>query len=152
TIADRVGAVRRVPVKPDGTIDALWASAVPAAGRTIEEVHAELLRRYAAAGFPEVEVSVLAIEIAPRRVYVLGEVGVPQGLVVSAPVSTVQAIAAAGGLKERADAGNVVLIRRRATTPRMPDAIVVDVRHILETAGNLTGRTEARATALRQDT
>lgn len=104
-----------VLVRPDGRITTELASAVPAAGRTPEEVQAALLPAYQA----ELKAPRLSVEVktyAPIRVYVTGEVPAPGEIdtQTGAPPTLLQAIARAGGLRVTGDARAVLVVRRGA--------------------------------------
>jgi len=103
-----------VTVRPDGRISTQIAEAVPAAGRTPEEIGAALRQAYAGElKDPRIIVEVKAY--APARVYVAGEVYAPGELTSAGPPpSLLAAVARAGGLKLSGDAGRVLIVRRGA--------------------------------------
>jgi len=71
------GQSRLVPVTPDGTISLPFVVDVRAAGRTIGELHKALNDAYKEIDLPQLEVTVNLQQVAPMRVYVLGEVRNP---------------------------------------------------------------------------
>jgi protein involved in polysaccharide export with SLBB domain len=103
-----------VMVRPDGRITTQLAEAVPAAGRTPEDIAAALREAYnAELKDPRLTV---AVKIAvPVRVYVAGEV-VAAGEIATAgpPPSLLAAVARAGGLRVTGDAARVMIVRRGA--------------------------------------
>jgi polysaccharide biosynthesis/export protein len=121
----------KVPVRPDGKITLPMIGAIDAAGRTTEDLKAEIAEKLK----PFVErpiVSVMVSEIHAARFYVLGEVAHPGAFPVRGPITVVQALALAGGPTEFANARKVVVIRsgKDGTQTRYK----VDARDVL--AGN----------------
>ncbi len=99
------GLNREVLVAPDGRITLPLAGSVQAAGRTVEQVRADLAARLAP-NFPEapsvfVGVGELAerVPVEPRTIdiYVLGEVAAPGRIEVEPGTTLLQAIAEMGG-------------------------------------------------------
>ncbi len=100
-----------VTVRPDGLLTTTLAQAVPAAGRTPEEIAADLRAIYAR----ELKDPSLTVQVrtpSPTRIFVAGEVVSPGELDVQGPPLTlVQALARAGGLRTTGDPGHVVILR-----------------------------------------
>ncbi len=100
-----------VTVRPDGRITTQLAEAIPAAGRTPEQLGARLRVIYAR----ELKDPRLTVEVkqpSPTRLYVAGEVPSPGELLTAGPPLTlVQAIARAGGLRPTGDPDAVLVIR-----------------------------------------
>jgi polysaccharide export outer membrane protein len=104
-----------VTVRPDGRITTTLAEAVPAAGRTPEEVAAALRTLYNVE-LIEPRITVGIKSYAPIRVYVGGEVPSPGELTTSGPPPTVlQAVARAGGVRLTGDVDHVLIVRRGET-------------------------------------
>lgn len=103
-----------VLVRPDGMISTAAAQDVPAYGKTPAQLAAVLRDRYKGllhAPNPVVEVK----SIAPTRLYVAGEVNAPgEFLTAGPPLSLVQAVARAGGVKLGSARDYVFIIRREA--------------------------------------
>ena len=101
-----------VTVRPDGRITTTLAQSVPAAGRTPDQIAADLKRGYAA----ELKNPQLALEVksaAPARIYVTGEVVAPGEFTSAAPnLTLLQAVARAGGLRTAGDENHVFILRR----------------------------------------
>lgn len=106
---------RIVTVGPDGTISLPLAGTVMAAGLTVEQLTAALVQRFAAyIRRPQVTVSVK--EYRKMRVSVLGQVTRP-GIQELRPGATVlDALAAAGGLTEKASITQARLVRASGET------------------------------------
>lgn len=101
-----------VTVGPDGRISTTLATNIPAFGRSVDEVSADLSRAYAKE-LHNVKLALVLQSPAPSRVYVAGEVASPGELITSGPdLTLLQAIARAGGIKEDGKTGKVVIIRR----------------------------------------
>jgi polysaccharide export outer membrane protein len=101
-----------VTVRPDGRLTTTLAEAVPALGRTPEQVAAALRPIYAR----ELKDPRLTVEVksfAPCRVFVAGEVASPGEFVSAEPdLTLVQAVARAGGLRPSGDSDRVMILRR----------------------------------------
>jgi protein involved in polysaccharide export with SLBB domain len=113
-----------VTVRPDGKITTSLAQAIPAAGRTPEEVAASLRAAYdSELKDPSITVGVKAY--APVRVYVAGEVPEPGELTTPGPApSLLQAVSRAGGVRVTGDRSGVLIVRR-GEDGRDPGADVV---------------------------
>jgi polysaccharide export outer membrane protein len=100
-----------VTVRPDGRLTTTLARAVPAAGRLPEEVEADLRAAYAT----ELKDPRLSLEVksaSPARVYVAGEVVAPGEFTAAGPPLTLlQAVARAGGLRTAGDESHVFILR-----------------------------------------
>jgi protein involved in polysaccharide export with SLBB domain len=117
-----------VPVRPDGRISLELIDEVRAAGRTVSEFKTELANLYSAT-LKQPVVAVIVKDIAPRRVYVGGEVGTPGLMEVTGRLTLVQALFQAGGLRRSAQTGNVVILRYQGT--EQPKFMKVDINKAL---------------------
>jgi polysaccharide export outer membrane protein len=100
-----------VTVRPDGRITTTIAEAVPAAGRTPEDVAGTLRTAYAAE-LRDPRITVEVKSAAPLRIYVAGEVTTPGEITSAGPAPTLlQVIAKAGGLKISGDPTRILIIR-----------------------------------------
>ena len=101
-----------VVVRPDGKISTTIAEEVPAAGRTIPQITADLRRRYKSELMTP-RLNVIVKSFAPMRIYVSGEVPIPGEYTTVGPGLTLsQAIARAGGTRVSASTSRVFIIRR----------------------------------------
>jgi len=101
-----------VTVRPDGRITTQLATAIPAAGRTPEQVAASLRTAYSSE-LTDPQIAVEVKSFAPLRVYLAGEVPAPGEITsTGAPPTLLQAIAKAGGIRVTGDAAHIVIIRR----------------------------------------
>lgn len=105
------GLTRQVRVRPDGRISFPLVGEIQAAGRTAPELQAELTKRLQAF-VTAPAVSVIIEDINSYKVYVLGEVERPGLLPVKGPVTVLQALALAGGLKPFAKGDRMILVRQ----------------------------------------
>jgi polysaccharide export outer membrane protein len=100
-----------VQVRPDGKITLPLIGDVEAVGRTPIE-----LRDKIAASFKEYitnpTVTVIVVEATTATAYVMGEVNHPGAVNLQAPLTVIQALALAGGLKDFADAKNIRILRK----------------------------------------
>lgn len=102
---------REVLVRPDGGISFPLVGDLQAAGKTPEQVQAEItarLRKY----IPEPVVNVSLAKVAGYRIYVLGQVKNPGQFVVGRYVDVLQALTLAGGLTPYASENNIKILRR----------------------------------------
>lgn len=102
---------REVLVRPDGGISFPLAGDLQAAGKTVQQLEAEItqrLRKY----IPEPTVTVSVAKVAGYRIYVLGQVKDPGQYVVGRYVDVLQALTLAGGLTPYASEGNIKILRR----------------------------------------
>jgi polysaccharide export outer membrane protein len=101
---------RDVVVRLDGRITVPLLGDVDAAGRTPEELGADIgakLVRYVAT--PQVTVGVLRAN--STHFYVIGQVGKPGEFPLTGPITLLQALALAGGFKDFAKTESIVIIR-----------------------------------------
>jgi protein involved in polysaccharide export with SLBB domain len=119
-----------IPVRPDGRVSLQLIDDVQAAGLTPVEL-ASVLKTAYAKYLRKPEITVQVMRIAPRRVYVGGEVKKP-GLIETADVITaVKAIMQAGGVKETGNLESVVVLRYRVG--REPEFLRVNLKDDLKT-------------------
>lgn len=114
-VLDQADLSVTVPVSPDGLIHAPGAGPVPAAGRTTEEIAADLrdkLRRILR--YPEV--SVILSAYADQVVYVFGEVHSPGAGTYVPQMTALHALGNAGGVNNRANLHSVLVLRRGGPT------------------------------------
>lgn len=97
-------------VRPDGKITLLLLNDVQAAGLTPDQLRARITQ---AAGkfLAEPNATVIVKQINSRKVFITGQVEKPGSYPLTAPITVVQLIAMAGGLKEFAEGGKIVVMR-----------------------------------------
>jgi polysaccharide export outer membrane protein len=99
-----------VTVRPDGKITIPVIGEIKAAGRTPEELQADIAA--AASKFiTDVNVVVVVRTINSRRVFVMGRVTSPGAFPLMGPLTVMQAIALAGGLTDFADPKGITILR-----------------------------------------
>jgi polysaccharide biosynthesis/export protein len=101
---------RNVPVRPDGKISLPLVGDVAAAGLTPVQLQNELEARFAKY-LTNPDVSVIVAEIRSQRINVLGQVLRPGTYPLIPPMTAIDAIAAAGGLREFAKANKAYVLR-----------------------------------------
>jgi len=98
-------------VRPDGRITLQLVNDIVAAGRTPAELTAVLTKAYAGE-LRNPKVAVIVRTSVADRVFVDGEVNKAGLVPLSGPTTILQAISQAGGMKESAKTGEVVLLRK----------------------------------------
>jgi polysaccharide export outer membrane protein len=102
---------QEVVVRPDGMISFPLVGDVPAAGRTVEDVRLELIKRLSKF-LSNPHVSVLVTKILSYKVYVIGRVNKPGEFQVGHHTDVLQALSMAGGLTPYASENDIKIIRR----------------------------------------
>ena len=102
---------QEVVVRPDGMISFPLVGDVSAAGRTIEDVRLELVKRLNKF-VPNPHVSVLATKILSYKIYVIGRVNKPGEFLVGHYTDVLQALSLAGGLTPFAAENDIHVMRR----------------------------------------
>jgi len=118
----------QVIVRPDGKISVQVLDDVMAAGRTPEELAAELQAGWAKS-FGDPRVTVVVREFAMRNVFVGGEVGADGIVPLRNKMTALSAVIAAGGFMSTAQLSNVVIVRDAGGKP---EAMKVDARKVLD--------------------
>jgi polysaccharide export outer membrane protein len=97
-------------VRPDGRIALPLINEVQAAGLTPGQLHAKLVeesKKY----MEDANITVVVREINSRKAFITGEVNKPGPYALTAPMTVMQLISMAGGLREYADAKNITIMR-----------------------------------------
>lgn len=115
-------------VRPDGKITLPLVGDVLAAGKTSLQVRDELTEAFKEYVNNPV-VTVIVQEATSAQIYVIGEVSNPGAQVLEGPTTILQALAAAGGLKEFADKGGIHVLRKTSSGTRN---IPVDYKQALK--------------------
>lgn len=105
-----------LPVRPDGMISMVLLGDLPAAGLTPTQLSADItqkLHKYFQDP-PSVTVQVMAVN--SQKIYLIGEVGHVGSVPLSAAMSPLQAIAAAGGLSPFANSKHIYILRGSGPT------------------------------------
>lgn len=102
---------REAAVQPDGSISFPLVGQVAAAGRTVDEVQAEIAERLDRF-IPDAVVTVELLQASGSKIYVMGEVNHPGEYPLTGPLSIVQAISRAGGFTNYAATGRIRILRR----------------------------------------
>jgi polysaccharide export outer membrane protein len=102
---------KEVLVRPDGGLSYPLIGEVQAAGKTVNEIRAEIAKRLEKF-IPEPAVSVSLLKVGSQRVYVLGKVTKPGEFAVGRYVDVLQALSMAGGLTQFAESNEIRVMRR----------------------------------------
>jgi polysaccharide export outer membrane protein len=99
-----------VPVRPDGRISLVLLGDLQAAGMTPMQLAADIterLKKYV----QDPSVSVVVMAVNSQRIFIIGEVGHVGAIAMTAGMSPLQAIAAAGGLSPFANSKRIYILR-----------------------------------------
>ncbi|HEB77278.1 MAG TPA: polysaccharide export protein [Methylothermaceae bacterium] len=102
---------REVIVRPDGGLSFPLVNDLQAAGKTLEELRAELTERLGRF-IPDPVVTVEARQLLGNKIYVIGKVNRPGEFPVNRNVDVVQALAMAGGMTPYAAVNKIKILRR----------------------------------------
>jgi len=102
-----------VTIRPDGRISLERMGEIFVTGMTPLELDSLITLKYGEF-IQEPDVTVIVRDFSGNQVYVLGEVNSPGGFPVERKMTLLQAIASAGGPKEGAKLGSVILLRQEA--------------------------------------
>jgi polysaccharide export outer membrane protein len=117
-----------VLVRPDGGISFPLAGDLQAAGRSVEDLRADLetrLKHY----IPDALVTVGIKAVNGNRVYVIGKVNHPGDYMMVRPTDVTQAIALAGGTTPFADTDGIKVLRRDASRQTVYLYRYTDIEH-----------------------
>jgi len=108
---DKTDWEQSVKVRPDGQASFLAVGEFQVGGLTMPEAETKLRQAYTAV-FPQLQMSLGTAELAPRNIYVFGEVREPGAFPIDRQVSLIEAIGLAGGpIKQTALLENTLLVR-----------------------------------------
>ncbi len=98
-------------VRPDGRVHLQLVGDVEAAGRTPEELSAQLEQRYAGI-LRNPRIAVMSRSLPGQRIYVAGEVNAPGPVDMPGPMTALEAVMFAGGFRsDSAEPASVIVIR-----------------------------------------
>jgi len=119
----------RLVIRPDGKISLQLIDELFVAGITPSELDKVLTNRYASE-IKEPDLAVIVRSFIGQRVYVGGEVSAPQLIPLMGRMTVLQSIFRAGGFKDTAHPGSVIIIRKDAEN--RPFGIKVDVNRVIK--------------------
>lgn len=100
-----------LPVRPDGMISMVLLGDLPAAGSTPTQLSADITQRLHKYFQDPPSVTVQVMAANSQKIYLIGEVGHVGSVPLSASMSPLQAIAAAGGLSPFANSKHIYILR-----------------------------------------
>ncbi|MBI5583054.1 MAG: polysaccharide biosynthesis/export family protein [Deltaproteobacteria bacterium] len=118
-----------VIVRPDGRISLQLVHEVQAAGLTPEQLRQHLRDQYAAQ-ISQPEIAVIVRSFTAQKVYVDGEVTKPGLVPLTGAMTLLQSLSSAGGMKDTARTGEVIVIRRGPEN--RPASMVVNVEKAID--------------------
>jgi len=127
---------QEVVVRPDGMISFPLVGDVPAAGRTIEDVRLELVKRLNRF-VQNPQVSIMATKILSYKIYVIGRVHKPGEFLVGHYTDVLQALSLAGGLNQFAAENDIRVMRRNRGEQQVFQFRYGDVRKGKEMSQNI---------------
>jgi polysaccharide export outer membrane protein len=101
---------REVLVRPDGMISFPLVGDLPAEGKTVEGLRADLVKRLSPF-LPDPTLAVAVLKVN-TKIYVVGKVSRPGEYLVGRPVDVMQALSLAGGLTPFASENKIRILRR----------------------------------------
>ena len=119
-------------IRPDGKVTLPLIGDVKAVGLTPIELRDAItnsLKEY----ITNPTVTVIVVEATAPLAYVMGEVNHPGAITLQGPLTIIQALALAGGLKDFADAKNIRVLRR---TPTGVQTIAFNYKETLKSSGD----------------
>lgn len=121
---------RDVVVRPDGSFAFPLVGDVQAAGRSVDQIRADITRRLQKY-IPEAAVTVSVKKIVGNKIFVLGQVKRPGEFVINANTDVMQALSMAGGVTPFADLDGIKILRRDRATGQQK-AIPFNYKQILK--------------------
>lgn len=119
----------QIVVRPDGRISLQLVNEMMAAGMTPGQLTDHLRKAYGGE-LKKPEVAVIVRTFNDQRVYVDGEVFKPGVVTLPGPMSVLQSIAQAGGMKESARPDEVIIIRKNGEAK--PTTLVVNLEDAID--------------------
>jgi len=119
----------RLLIRPDGKISLQLIDELFVAGITPSELDKVLTKRYASE-IKEPDLAVIVRSFIGQRVYVGGEVSAPQLIPLMGRMTVLQSIFRAGGFRDTAHPGSVIVIRKDAEN--RPFGIKVDLNRVIK--------------------
>ena len=116
-------------IRPDGKISVLLLNDVQAAGLTADRLSAQLSESYAQ-HYRSPKVTVIVRSFTNRGVFVGGEVGQPQQILLDGRLTASAALFRAGGVKESAAPDRILLIRN--SSGAVPSVQTLDLDAVLK--------------------
>ena len=104
-------------VRPDGRIALPLINEVQAAGLTPDQLR-EKITEESKKFMEDASVTVVVRQINSRKVFITGEINKPGTYALTTPLTVMQLIAMAGGLREYADAKKIVIMRTENGKPK----------------------------------
>jgi polysaccharide biosynthesis/export protein len=118
---------KEVRVLPDGSITFPLAGRVEVSGHDVEEASKRIAAKLKDF-IPDPNVSIVITGIEGNRVYVVGKVPKSGPIVMTGPVTVLQALSMSGGLDKFADEGAIQVLRRKGSTDEI---LSVNYKHLI---------------------
>jgi len=121
----------QITVRPDGRITMQLANDIMVSGLTTAQLTDVLKEKYSKE-LEDPEISVIVRSFSAQKVYVDGEVGRPGTIALSSPMTVLQSISQAGGVKDTARLSEVIVMRRSEKDPNKMVSVMVDLEKALD--------------------
>ncbi len=102
---------KELMVRPDGYFSFPLVGDVLAAGKTVENIRAEITEKINTF-IPEPEVNVSLLSNQGNRIYIIGKVATPGAVILNHDVDVMQALSIAGGTTTFAKLNKILILRR----------------------------------------
>lgn len=119
---------KEVQVLPDGSITFPLAGRIDVLNSTVAEAEQKLTKKLTTY-LPDPQVTVVVTKIEGNRIFILGKVLTPGSVLMTGPMTVMQALSLAGGLDKFADLGAIKVLRN---TPEGQLAIPVDYNALIQ--------------------
>jgi len=102
---------KQVVVRPDGKISFPLVGEIQAAGRTVEALRKEIVKKLSEY-ISDPVVTVMVVQINSYKIYVVGKVNKPGEYTLGRKINVMQALAIAGGFTPFSDLSNISILRQ----------------------------------------
>ena len=119
---------KELKVLPDGSISFPLTGRVEVAGKSSTEVE-QLISKKLTKYLPEPEVTVIVVGTEGSKIYILGKVKQPGPVLLTGPITVLQALSIAGGFDKFADTDSIKILKSKKNGGQV---LVVDYTKLLK--------------------
>ncbi|MDA8092015.1 MAG: polysaccharide biosynthesis/export family protein [Nitrospiraceae bacterium] len=128
------GLDEQVIVRPDGRISLQLAHEIMTTGLTPAQLTEKLTKIYSPL-LHKAEITVMVSAFGGQEVFVDGEVNKPGMLSLASPMSVLQSLSQAGGIKDTAERRQILIVRRDFLPGNRPFVLSVNIDKVLDGTG-----------------